>query len=90
MSDESAVEPTTLQLAFERVVPSAVVASFRRLLAASSLTRLGAVGVAFYVLWFAFVVTDELALLLTATVVGFALAGLVPLALVVVIVRAPI
>lgn len=90
MTEKLAAESPTVRSALERVVPSAVAASFRRVLAASRLTRLGAVAIACYAAWFAFVVPNELALLLAETVAGFALAGLVPLAVVAVIVRSPI
>lgn len=65
-------------------------ATTRTALAALSVTRLGAAAVAGLVAYFVFVVPDELAVLLSATMVASALAGLVPLAVVYAVVRLPL
>ncbi len=54
------------------------------------MTRLGGVAVAGVVAYFLFVIPDELAVVLTAAMVGAVLTGLLPLAIVFAVVRSPV
>jgi hypothetical protein len=81
---------SALRSTLRRTVPSPVAASVRRLLGVLSVTRAATVFGVIVVAYFTFVVPRELAVIIGATAAGAVLAGLVPLAVVVAVVRAPI
>lgn len=81
MSEASDTDPSLVREARQRAVT---------VLRPVSITRLGGVVGAGIVAYFAFVVPDELAVLLGASMAGAALIGLLPLVVVFVVVRAPV
>ncbi|WP_137284375.1 hypothetical protein [Halorussus salinisoli] len=90
MSDNSSVGASASRSAVRRLAPATIEGPLSDLLGLFSVTRLGGVAVAGVVAYFLFVIPDELAVVLTAAMVGAVLTGLLPLAIVFAVVRSPV